>query len=145
MNKKLIIILLILLTVFPLSGCLQKGVQRDLIERTFTFSENDEEVTKTGIDIEWAQIYGNFNNEDTSIEAWHYYNFNDQGIAPDEVANDGKWTCKVNVFEGRTLYLFKVGGTKGSYTDDDEIFDPNNPEKYEDINEDEWSVLYVTK
>jgi hypothetical protein len=143
MNKKLLVSIGLIFLILPLAGCLQKGVQRDMIMRTFTFTETDPEVVKTGIDVEWAQIYGNFNSNDDSVTAWQYYNFNDQGIAPDEVANDGKWTCRVNVLEGKTLYLFKIGGTKDGDSDDDEIFDPNNPEKYEDIEEDEWSVLYI--
>lgn len=137
---------MILIAAAPLllTGCLQKGVQRNMVDRIFTFKESDKAVTDTGIKVEWAQIYGDFNQDGTSVQDWHFYHFNDEGIDPDEAAHDGKWTTRVAVFEGRTYYKFKIGGTKDGAKKDSTIFDPNNPEKFKDVIKDkEWSVLYL--
>lgn len=136
---------MILIAAAPLllTGCLQKGVQRNMVDRIFTFKESDKLVTDTGIKVEWAQIYGDFNQQGTSVQDWHFYHFNDEGIDPDEVAHDGKWTAKTAVFEGHTYYKFKIGGTKDGASKNSNIFDPNNPEKYKDVTGSEWSVLYL--
>ncbi|PKK91511.1 MAG: hypothetical protein CVV64_07075 [Candidatus Wallbacteria bacterium HGW-Wallbacteria-1] len=136
-------ILLLVLTAITGSGCLQKGVQKNMEDRIFTFSEEDADVKSSNIKIEWAQVYGNFNEYSTSIESWHFYNFNDLGIDPDQTARDGRWTARVAVREGVVLYKFKLGGTKDGKSSDTTIFDPNNPEKAKDISNKEWSALYL--
>ncbi len=114
--KKIIAFFIIMFVFFINQGCIQRGLHNPEKELTFTFEESDFEDDYDV--IEKAQVVGDFNDWDSSPEAWHFYGFNDKGIPPDETKGDKIWTAKFVVPYGEYGYKFKINGSSET--------DPNN-------------------
>ena len=102
-----ILLVLVVITIAFLQGCIQRELYNPEKEITFTFSEDD---FPREVPIKYAQVVGDFNDWDSSPEAWHFYGFNDKGIPPDETKGDKVWTAKFVVPYGKYEYKFIING-----------------------------------